>query len=102
MFTFTGNKTSASKANFVYAVIIIVETNLPVLIVNVPANLLTQKINKNDDIQFSIVYDGNPDDVFFSLIFIYNYDIVATKSYRFTTFAFKIWDLFSNFTSTYP
>ncbi len=49
-----------------------------------------------------IQYSGNPDDVFFSLVFIYNYDIVATKSFQYTTFAFKIWDLFSNFRASQP
>jgi hypothetical protein len=51
------------------------------LLVNVPANMLTSKINKNDDLQIEIIYSGNPDDVYFSLVFIYNYDIVATKTF---------------------
>ncbi len=59
----------------------IVETDLPLLLVNVPANMLTSKINKNDDLQIEIIYSGNPDDVYFSLVFIYNYDIVATKTF---------------------
>ena len=73
------------------------QTNIPVLNVSVPANILTSKINKNDDLSISIQYSGDPDTIFFSLILIYNLDIVATKAYRYTTFAFKIWDLYNNF-----
>lgn len=65
--------------------------------VQVPNNLLTQKINKNDDLKVDIVFDDNPDDVFFSLILFYQLDVVATKSFAFTTFAFRIWDLFNDF-----
>ena len=50
----------------------------------------------------NVTYAGNPDDVYFALIFIYNYDIVATKSFSYTQFAFKIWDLYTNFTATIP
>jgi len=79
------------------AVIIIVETDLPVLTVNMPQNIVTQKINKNDELQVDITYAGNPDDAFYSLIFFYNFDIVATHSYEYTSFAFRIWDHFNNF-----
>jgi hypothetical protein len=44
------------------------------------------------------MYNGNPDDVFFSIIYIYKFSIVATKSFSYTSFAFKIWDLFNDFT----
>jgi hypothetical protein len=50
----------------------------------------------------SIVYNGDPDDLYFSLIFIYDLDIVATKTYHYTNFAFKIWDLYNEFLATTP
>ncbi len=64
------------------------------LIVSVPTDLLTQKINLNDDISVSIDYAGNPDEVYFSLIYIYKFSVVATKTFSYTAFAFKIWDLY--------
>ena len=59
-----------------------------------------KKINKNDELQVDIQYAGNPDNVFYSLVFIYNFDIVATHSYEYTSFAFRIWDHLNSFTST--
>ena len=100
LYTFTGEKLAANKRNFDIAVIVVIETDLPVLEVTVPEGVIQQKVNQNDNIQVDITYNVNPDDVFFSLIFIYNYDIVATKSYRYMSFAFKIWDLFSAFSAT--
>ncbi len=32
-----------------------------------------------------------------SLAYIYNFDIVSSKKFDYTTFKFKIWDMFSNF-----
>ena len=95
LFMIEGEKEGISKIGQV--VIIIVETNLPMLSVNVPENFLNEKLNKNDDLQIDITYDGNPDDVFFSLIFMYDYDIVATKEFEYTSFSFRIWDLFNDF-----
>lgn len=45
----------------------------------------------------NISYYKPPDEAFYSLIFLYRYDIVTTKHYDYTTFKFKIWDLFNNF-----
>ena len=50
-------------------------------------------MNKNDDLSIEIDYKGNPDDVFFSLIFMYDFELVATKKFDYSTFSFKIWDL---------
>ena len=58
---------------------------------------MTSKINKNDDILVTIKYDKNPDDVLFSLIIFYNFNIVATKAFQYIEYNFKIWDLFNNF-----
>lgn len=80
--------------------IVIVENNLPMLSVALPENALSDSINKNDNLQIDISFDGNPDDVFFSLTLFYKYDLVATKSYEFTSFSFKIWDFFDEFEGT--
>lgn len=41
--------------------------------------------------------DINPDDVFFSLILIYKFEVVATKPFYYTEFSFKIWDVYQDF-----
>lgn len=46
-----------------------------------------------------INFDGDYNEVFISLIFLYKYEVVATKSFDFPSFAFKIWDHFNNFDS---
>lgn len=37
------------------------------------------------------------EDLFFSLIFIYDFSVVATKSFEYKSFSFRIWDLFDDF-----
>jgi hypothetical protein len=59
--------------------------------------MLTSKINKNDDLSISVNFTGDVDQVFFALIFTYNLNVVATRSYAYPLFAFKIWDLFNDF-----
>ncbi len=59
--------------------------------------MLTSKINKNDDLSISIDFTGDVDEVFFTLIFNYNLNDVATRAYAYPLFAFKIWDLFNDF-----
>lgn len=55
-------------------------------------------MNKNDDIEISINYEkDNLDELFYSLILIYKFEVVATKSYYYKKFSFKIWDLFNDF-----
>lgn len=43
------------------------------------------------------MYEGNVDDVFYSLILIYDFEVVSTKSFEYSSFVFTIWDLFDNF-----
>jgi hypothetical protein len=91
------SQTNSNKNGTAIGIIIIVETDIPVLIVSIPNNLLTSKINKNDDLSISINFDGDVDQVFFALIFTYNLNVVATRAYAYPVFAFKIWDLFNDF-----
>ncbi len=95
MYTFSS--TTSTKSAIAYAIVIIVETNLPLLTVNVPSSLITQKINKNDDISIKIEFDGNPDEVFFSLIIFYKLNVVKTKAFEYIEYSFRIWDLFDSF-----
>lgn len=60
------------------------EQDIPLLSVNIPETVVNSKINKNDDIEVSIKYDGNPDNAFYSLVLIYKFDIVASKSFYYT------------------
>ena len=75
----------------------VLESDLPLLNVSVPDKFSTKKINLNDDLQINISYYKSPDEVFYSLLYIYKFDIVATKKFKFTSFRFKIWDMFNNF-----
>ena len=72
------------------------------LLINFPELIYTSKINKNDDLQIDVTYEGNPDEYSLFLIVFYNLDIVATKKQNFTSFAFQIWDLFSEFQAGQP
>jgi hypothetical protein len=91
------SQTNSNKNGSAIGIIIIVETDIPVLIVSIPNNLLTSKINKNDDLSISVNFTGDVDQVFFALIFTYNLNVVATRAYSYPVFAFKIWDLFNDF-----
>ena len=62
-----------------------------------PDTFSTKKINLNDDLQINISYYKSPDEAFYSLIYLYKFDIVATKKFNYTSFRFKIWDMFSDF-----
>lgn len=89
--------TKGSKENTGIVIIVIVETSLPELSVEVPDFALNSKVNKNDDLEISINYQGNTDDLMYSLIIIYKFEIVATQSYYYNKFAFKIWDIYNDF-----
>lgn len=47
--------------------------------------------------KFDIEYEGDISTVVFSIKLIYNLDVVASKLFSYSTFSFKIWDLFSDF-----
>lgn len=74
--------------------IIIVENDLPLLTVEIPERNLLQKININENIQIDIDYNGDADSLFYTLIIMYKFEVVATKEYEFTSFQFRIWELF--------
>ena len=59
--------------------------------------MINSKINLNDDIKINIIYDGDPDTVFFSIIYMYNYEIVAIRQFFYISFVIRIWDSFNNF-----
>lgn len=47
--------------------------------------------------EVEIDYEGNTDDLFYSVVILYKFEVVATKSYYYNKFAFKIMDLFNDF-----
>lgn len=65
--------------------------------VAVPELVLNQKVNKNDDLEIEISYTEHKENIVYSLIIIYKFEVVATKSYHYNQFAFRIWDLFNDF-----
>ncbi len=68
----------------------------------VPTNALLNEINMNDDIQVQIIYNGNSDNVYFSISYLYEGNSIASKQYSGTNFTFKVWDLYSNFDPNQP
>lgn len=58
--------------------------DLPILTVNIPEAIISEKLNKNDFIMVDIDSDVDPDDVYFSLVFIYGLEVVSTKSFHYT------------------
>ena len=96
-FYLTGDKAAANKTTKDEAIIMIVELDIEPLQIKFPDNIYVSKINKNDDLQIDVTYGNNPDDYSLFLIIFYKLDIVATKKQNFTSFAFQVWDLFSEF-----
>jgi hypothetical protein len=92
-FIFNVTAVKGLKTASASAVVIVYEQDIPKLNVSIPNRIITQPVNKNDDIQVDIDYDGNPDDVFFSLVIYYNFEIVDVRVIKYKQFAFKIWDL---------
>lgn len=54
------------------------------------------RINMNDDIAIEISYPKDPDEVFTSLMVLYDFELVATKILEYTKFSFRIMDLYSD------
>ena len=92
--------TSPEKQGSDTVIIMIVELGVKPVSITYPEMIYLSKVNKNDDLQVDIDYDGDPDDYSLFLIIFYQLDIVATKKQNFTSFAFQIWDLFSDMEST--
>ena len=55
---------------------IVLEIDIPLLMVNIPEFVMNKKINLNDDIKVDINCEENPDNGLFNLILLYNYEIV--------------------------
>ena len=96
-FILRGEKTSANKSKETAAIIIVVELSIQPLVVNYPNQIYLAKLNKNDDLQVDISYEGDPDQYSLFLSLFYKLEVVATKKQNFTSFSFQIWDLFSSF-----
>lgn len=84
------------KESTAIQIIIMLEQDIPKLTTTVPNSIFGRKVNMNVDIEVQIDYPKSPDEAFYSLIIFYEYDIVATKEYAFTKFAFKVWDHFND------
>jgi hypothetical protein len=54
-------------------------------------------VNLNDDIDVLLLYDGNPDSVYYATAFIYNSDVQNVAVFEYKNFDFKIWNYFSDF-----
>ena len=57
-------------------------------------------MNYYDDIKIEIISNKHPDDVKLNIALLYNlhnFDIINEKSFYSSAYAFKLWDLFSDF-----
>jgi hypothetical protein len=68
--------------------IVIIELDIPYLSIGFPNTIVNKKINLNDEIYFSVNYSKNPDEVYYSLICFYNFELVATNHFKYTIFRF--------------
>jgi hypothetical protein len=76
-FTFTATKASVSKVNQQTVYVTIAELAVPQLIIQLPTNVLANKVNFNDDIKVELIFNGVVDDFYYSMTFLYEQNIVA-------------------------
>ena len=95
LMTFRLKKNILNNCNSI--TILVVEIDIPLLTVSVPEKFFFERINLNDDIKIDIDYYKPPDLAFYSLIFIYQYEVVASRKFDYISFRFKIWDIYSDF-----
>ena len=72
-----------------------IEIDLPVLVVNVPDNLVIEKINLSSEILFEIIYSAkSADNTNINLSMIYQKNIVSTSQFFYTQFKLTIWNIY--------
>ena len=64
---------------------------------SIPENIVNNKVNLNADIQVNISYPKPPDDMYYSMVFIYSFEMVKINQFRYPSFKFKIWNLYDAF-----
>jgi len=81
---------------------VIIDLDLPLLLVDINDRFLSSSINTNEYIFFRIQLDSGvyPDNIYYSAAILYKFSVVATKEFFFTDFRFKPWDLYDNFDSS--
>jgi hypothetical protein len=79
-------------------IIIASEYNVPVLGVSIPGNMVSRRINLDEQIIVTLDYsETRADDLSYRLTFIYQEVEVATLTRAFTTFRFRFQDVFTDF-----
>ena len=80
------------------------ELDLPVLEISFPTSILIETVNMNDQLFMSINYPStnntNPDHLFYSAAFLYDFETVNTMKFEYTDIRFAVWDYFTNFSVT--
>ncbi len=75
------------------------EFDIPVLSMNIPNLIQIEKVNTNDELFMTMVYDPtyNPDTLLYSCLFMYKLEKVAIAIFDYKELRFKIWNYFSDF-----
>ena len=78
---------------------LIMELDIPKLIVNINEKFLNSKVNTNEYIKFSVQLseDTNPEKIQYSAAIIYNLEIVGTQTFKFKEFRLKLWEFYDNY-----
>lgn len=66
---------------------------------NVTQELLQRRINFNEELNLVILYNltnVKTDNIFISLAFIYNNDVIATTGLNYLNFRIKLWNYISS------
>ena len=78
------------------------ESDLPVLNLEVPPKILNDRVNVNTDISVNILTDKIVDEIYLALVIFYDSEPVVTKRFTYNLYAFKIWDHLMSYDPSNP
>ncbi|KAL4500928.1 hypothetical protein ABPG72_020162 [Tetrahymena utriculariae] len=102
LFTFSGSKDTRQK--FQSTIVMISETDVPILTVKYQDQYELVGININQDIDVTLLYGGNysSDLLSYEGVILYNNKIVGAIKFDYYQVRFRIWDYFVNILPTNP
>ncbi|CAD8093460.1 unnamed protein product [Paramecium primaurelia] len=98
-YNFYLNGTKEELFEVAQAVIVIVELDIPVLELKRPEYLTSKRVNMNQEISIKFLYPTkNPDSLYYGGAIVYDFNVVATLRFFFTSITIKFWDSFNDLT----
>jgi len=76
---------------------VIVELNIPKMIVGISDKFLSSKVNLNYFIKFTMSLSeesADPEQIKYSAAIIYKFEVVGTQIFRFEDFRLKLWEIY--------